>query len=694
MDALQSLMPAPRELKPGEGLFLFASLNLSLSSSANPKFSFALERFADRLYQRYGDRLPIIFETEAANAKISIVTPSSVVPMPDMDESYFLHVGPEGLWLVAEEEWGALRALQTLLQLVRLNGNGEWILPYVTIEDTPRFSWRGLLLDTSRHFMQVEHVERLLDGMEIAKLNVLHFHLANDQGFRLECETFPKLHEVGSEGAYYTKAEMQALIEFAANRGIRIVPEFCLPGHSVSWQVAYPELSASEEPPAQVGELRDIFSVPIDPSREETYEFIDRFVAEMAGLFPDPYFHTGGDEVNPGPWKSNERIVAFMLEKGFKRGRDLQAYFTGRYAALVAQHGKVAMGWEEVLHSEVDENVIVHLWKDGIYPPELARHPLLVSWNYYLDLQQPASWLYASDPHDFKVTDGEASSDLNVLGAEMCNWAETIHGGNLDLRTWPRGLAIAERFWSDRTFCDGPGKETLYERMAHVSSLLSASGLRHCAHVSQAMTELYGEEGGGSFAQFAKLIEPGAYPFLRRRRLVLERTLPRLFPAPLVERYSDVRRFVDHLAAESEEGRQFTLDVNAYFESMTEGGETLYEQLTQWQVLAKEIYSVSRRNAAMRKDGIPKVAKALGHVARIGLIALEALQAGKKLPPLHAWWLKRRLREYAYEIFFIDKDLIRRILRDLRKPDALNKHNVAIFPGVAHLLTRACGEEA
>ena len=152
-------------------------------------------------------------------------------------------------------------------------------------------------------------------------------------------------------------------------------------------------------------------------------------------------------------------------------------------------------------------------------------------------------------------------------------------------------------------------------------------------------------------------------------------------------------RFVDHLAAESEVGRKFTLDVEAYVEGKTEGAAALYEQLLQWQALATEIYSLSLGNEAMRKDGIPKVAKAAGSVARIGLTALATLQAGKKLSPMQRWWLKWRLHAYAYEIFFIDKDLIPRILRDLRKPDALNKHNVAIFPGVAHLLARACGEE-
>lgn len=695
MDALQGLMPMPAKVEAGEGQMSFASLALAADPATHGKFAKALERFSDRANRLFDASLPIIVDPAAGNIKVSIVKPAVDIPQPNMDESYCLHVGSEGIWLVAEEEWGAIRALQTLLQLLRYEEGTGWMLPFVTIEDCPRFRWRGILLDTSRHFMQVEHVRRLLDGMEMAKLNVLHFHLANDQGFRLECESYPKLHEIGSEGAYYTKDEMRALISEAADRGIRVVPEFCLPGHSVSWQVAYPELSSAAHPPTQVGELRDFFSVPIDPTREKTFEFIDQFVAEMAALFPDPFFHTGGDEVNPTAWKKNPEIVAFMGAQGFASARDLQAYFTGRYAAIVARHGKTAIGWEEVLHSDVDENVVLHLWKDGTYPAGLTRHPVLVSWNYYLDLQQPAHWLYDADPFDFSIKDGASQSELNVVGAEMCNWAETIHGGNLDLRTWPRGAAIAERFWSPRGYCDEAGRQTLYERLAYVSDVLSAGGMRHAAHVRNAMAELYGPDGEGAFAEFAALIEPAAYPFLRRRRLILERTLPRVFPAPVVERYSDVRRFVDHLAAESPEGRRFTIDVLDVIEKWDDGkGADLAARIAAWQGLAICIKALAKRNPRMRKDGIARVAGALAEVASIGLIALRAVEKGERLSSIRAWWLKRRLKKYAYETFFIDKDLISRILRGLRKPDVLNRHNVAIYPGVSHLLSRACEEEA
>lgn len=686
---LKYLMPMPVSVGVDEGTLFVTGLAVDAPTR---RVKEAVRRFASRLGNIFGLPLSLGAEGNSTRFLIEVQCAPVAFPRPDMNESYRLKISADGIHLVAQEEAGAQRGLQTLLQLFA-RVDGAWQLPHCEIEDSPRFSWRGMLLDTSRHFMQKQHVLRLLDCMEVAKLNVLHFHLANDQGFRLESETFPKLHEAGSEGDYYTKEEMAEIIAFAAERAIRVVPEFCLPGHSVSWQVAYPELSASDDPPTRIGETRGAFSIPIDPAREETYEFVDRFIAEMAEVFPDPYFHTGGDEVNPTAWKENPRIKDFMDAHGFKRGRDLQAYFTGRYAALVAKHGKIPIGWEEVLHSDVPEEVIVHLWKDGAYGADLARHPVLTSWNTYLDLQQPSDWLYRKDPLDFTIAGDLVPETVNMVGAEMTNWAETIHGGNLDMRTWPRGAAIAERFWSPRAYCDGVGAETLYERLAAFEGCLTAAGSRHKGHVVRACVELYEGADEETLGRFASLIEPAAYPFLRRRRLLLERALPRLFPAPDVERYSDMQRFVDHLPAESMVAREFRQDVASF---STTGdpdlARSIAERLLAWEALAQDVRAFARHHSAMRSDGLDRVARGLGRIARIGSACMRALQEGRGLPPHRAWWYRLRLKRYAYEVFYLDKDVLRRIVRDLRKPDVLNRHNIAIQPAVAHLLEMASGE--
>ncbi len=685
---LEHLMPMPVSVRGDTGVCVLRDLTVR---GLSPRLTSALDRFCDRLQKRFDAPLPKGQTGDASSIMVDVGDASSQIPMPDMEESYRLTVSVDGVRLAAPTEIGVIRGLQTLLQLV-VHEEGVWQLPCCEIEDCPRFSWRGMLLDTSRHFMGVEHVKRLLDCMEVAKLNVLHFHLANDQGFRMECETFPKLHREGSEGEYYSKADMQQLIATAADRGIRVVPEFCLPGHSVSWQVAYPELSASDDPPTRIGETRGAFSIPIDPAREETYAFIERFVEEMAAVFPDPFFHTGGDEVNPTAWKENPAIKAFMDEKGFKGGRDLQAYFTGRYAALVTKHSKTPIGWEEILHTNAPTDVIVHLWKDGAYGADLARHPVLTSWNTYLDLQQPADWLYGKDPLDFTI-DGKAPPDeLNMVGAEMTNWAETIDGDNLDMRTWPRGAAIAERFWSPRAYCNERGAETLYQRLKLFEPCLTAAGSRHEGHAARACTDLYQGADQKMLRRFAEVIEPAAYPFLRRRRLLLERSLPRLFPVSDVERYSDMRRFVDHLPAESTQGRQFRLDVESFSVSgNSETARSLAERLLDWDALAAEVRVSARTVPAMRTDGLPRIAIGLGRIARIGSQSLRALQQGRRLSPLRAWWYRRCLKAYAYEVFYLDKGVLRRIVRDLRKPDVLNRHNIAILPGVSHLLRMASG---
>lgn len=686
---LDHLMPMPVSVRASGDILVLNGLSID---APTPRLQAAALRLLSRLKQAGTPLLSIVEEEQGTPFLMAIPTSALPFPLPEMDESYVLCVAVDGVRLAAPTEIGALRGLQTLQQLITYK-NGAWQVPCCEIEDRPRFSWRGMLLDTSRHFMAKEHVFRLLDCMEVAKLNVLHFHLANDQGFRMECETFPKLHEQGSEGAYYTKEEMAEIIAFASDRGIRVVPEFCLPGHSVSWQVAYPDLSAADDPPTRIGETRGAFSIPIDPAREETYAFIDKFVAEMAEIFPDPYFHTGGDEVNPTAWKENPRIKSFMDALGLKRGRDLQAYFTGRYAALVAKHGKIPIGWEEVLHSDVSEDVIVHLWKDGAYAVDLARHPVLTSWNTYLDLQQSSEWLYGKDPIDFTINGEAPPETLNMVGAEMTNWAETIHGGNLDMRTWPRGAAIAERFWSPRAYCDGRGAETLYARLEVFEHCLTAAGSQHTGHAARACAELYEGADEEMLGRFASLIEPAAYPFLRRRRLLLERMLPRLFPVPDVERYSDVRRFVDHLPAESMAGREFRVDVEAFSKTGDpEMAQCIAERLLAWEMLAKEIQVLARQNSAMRSDGVDRIGSGLGRIARIGSRCLRALQKGRSLSSFWAWWYRLRLRVYAYEIFYLDKDVLQRIARDLRKPDVLNRHNIAILPGVAHLLDMASGE--
>src|SRR5262249_32966342 len=244
------------------------------------------------------------------------------------EESYSLSVGRSGAELTAATTLGAMRGLETFLQLVRITAQG-FAVPAVTIHDQPRFAWRGLMLDSSRHFLPLHVIKRNLDGMAALKLNVFHWHLSDNQGFRVESKRFPKLQEMGSDELYYTQDEIREVVEYAYDRGIRVVPEFDMPGHSTAWFVGYPELASAPGPYA-IERKWGVFDPAMDPTRESTYKFLDVFIGEMAKLFPDEFFHIGGDEVNGKQWDANPKIQQFMHSHGLKDNADLQAYFNRR----------------------------------------------------------------------------------------------------------------------------------------------------------------------------------------------------------------------------------------------------------------------------------------------------------------------------------------------------------------------------
>ena len=194
------------------------------------------------------------------------------------------------------------------------------------IQDQPRFPWRGLMIDIARHYQPPEVLKRNLDAMAAVKLNVFHWHLTEDQGFRVESKKFPKLHTMGSDGFFYTQDQVREIIAYAAERGIRVIPEFDIPGHATSWLVGHPELGSAPGP-YKIERGAGIFEPALDPTRDQTYKFLDGFLGEMAALFPDAYMHIGGDENEGKQWDRNPQIQAFMKAKGIKDNHALQAYF-------------------------------------------------------------------------------------------------------------------------------------------------------------------------------------------------------------------------------------------------------------------------------------------------------------------------------------------------------------------------------
>ena len=323
--------------------------------------------------------------------------------------------------------------------------------PAIHIEDRPRFPWRGLMLDVSRHWMPVEVVERNLDAMAAVKLNVFHWHLSDDQGFRAESRRFPRLQQLGSDGNFYTQADIRHVVAYARDRGIRVVPEFDMPGHTNSWLVGYPEL-ASAPGPYSIGRTWGVYDGAMDPTREETYEFLDAFLGEMTQLFPDPYFHIGGDEVNGKQWSQSASIQAFAKEHNLEGTRGLQVYFNQRIQKLLQKYGKIMVGWDEVLHPDLPADTVVQSWRGQASLAEAASKGYrgILSAGYYLDHLRPASYHYGIDPladAAQKLTPEEAS---RILGGEACMWAEYADAETVDSRIWPRAAVIAERLWSPK----------------------------------------------------------------------------------------------------------------------------------------------------------------------------------------------------------------------------------------------------
>ena len=273
------------------------------------------------------------------------------------DESYELTVADSGAKLTAPTALGAIRGLQTFLQLVQITPTG-FAAPAVTIKDQPRFPWRGLLIDVSRHFIPIDVLKRNIDGMAAVKMNVLHWHLSDDQGFRVESKKFPKLTGMGSDGMFYTQSEIRELIAYAHDRGVRVMPEFDIPGHSRSWVIGYPELASGPGP--YTLENGDPI---LDPTRDSTYKFLEKFIAEMSKLFPDAYFHIGGDEVDGKQWDANPKIQEFIHAHNMKNNQDLQAYFNQRLEKIVAKHHKTMVGWDEILHPDLPKTIVVQSWR-------------------------------------------------------------------------------------------------------------------------------------------------------------------------------------------------------------------------------------------------------------------------------------------------------------------------------------------
>ncbi len=616
-----NLMPMPASVQMGTGqLPITASFSVAVTGARDASLDEELSRFQTQLSRQTGIPLhpgagvPPKLTIHAEHAR-------EAVQKLGEDESYELTVIDSSASLRAPTTLGALRGLQTFLQLVQITPDG-FAVPAVTIKDQPRFAWRGLMFDVSRHFIPLDVLKRNLDGMAAVKMNVLHWHLSDDQGFRVESKIFPKLHELGSDGMFYTQEEVRELIAYAHDRGIRVVPEFDMPGHSTSWLVGYPEL-ASAPGPFSIGRTIGVYDPVLDPTEETTYKFLEKFIGEMTKLFPDEYFHIGGDEVNGKEWAANPKIQAFMRAHGMKTNQDLQAYFNQHLQKIVAKNHKTMVGWDEILHPDLPKTIVVQSWRGQASLAAAVKpgYSGLLSYGYYLDLMWPASRHYAIDPMADAAATLSPEEKGRILGGESCMWAEWVTPENVDSHIWPRNAAIAERLWSPQSLTD---VNSMYTRLNAVSLDLEWLGLTHRSAREQMLQRMAGTGDISALRVLADVVAPGQdYSREDGSKAPID------LRAPLT-------RLIDAVYPESDTARQFSALVQTYVQSGAKD-QTAETQIRTWLTLWRDndakLSPLLSQSALLQEDA--PLSQDLSALGAAGLQALDYLDNAQTAPD--AW---------------------------------------------------------
>ncbi len=623
-----NLMPVPASVQPREGkLPITPTFAVAVTGNTEVRLQHAVEIFTERLHEETG-MLPVdvgLTDVSKANLVIRTEAISRDVQEPGEDESYALDVSSTRATLSAANTLGAMRGLETFLQLVEVTPEG-FAVPAVTIRDQPRFPWRGLMIDVSRHFIPLEVLKRNLDAMAAVKMNVFHWHLSDDQGFRVESRRFPNLQQMGSDGLYYTQEEVRELIAYARDRGIRVVPEFDMPGHTTAWFVGYPELSGK---PGTYSITRTwgIFDAAMDPTQERTYRFLDEFIGEMAKLFPDPYFHIGGDEVNGKQWDANPKIQAFMHLHSLKNNQDLQAYFNTRVQELVRRHGKTMVGWDEILRPDLPKTIVVQSWRGQASLAEASKQGYrgLLSYGYYLDLMWPAARHYAVDPLGDGASDLNAEQRSRVLGGEACMWSEYASPENIDARIWPRAAVIAERLWSAPTVQD---VASMYARMEILRRRLDLLRLTHDSVYPLMLRRIAGSDDPGPVRVLADVVEP--VKDYAREELALT---PATSSSPL-------NRLVDTARPESATAREFSEMVDQYVAGKADGAtkDRMRALLMTWRDNQTKLQPLATKSFLLQ-EVIP-ISQNLSALAAGGLQAMDYISGGQTAS---AEWTKELL---------------------------------------------------
>lgn len=495
-----AIIPKPTSLKRTTGEFVLPSA-IVISSNSFEDSKYAVAFLKDKLEKNTASQVKTVLGDKKAGTINFLLVSTTENQLGD--EGYSLTVHRKTIIIKANSAAGLFYGVQTLLQLFPKEiERGQkrldfvWKLPCVEIRDSPRLGWRGLLFDVSRHFFTKDEVKQYIDGMVRYKYNVLHLHLSDNEGWRIEIKKYPKLTEIGAwrpkregnfgtfdppardaandYGGFYTQEDIRELVQYAKERFVNIMPEIDVPGHSLAAVAAYPELSCTADAKnyrvrsgekimdwSAGGELPEaIYDNNLCPANEQVYQFIDDVISEIAPLFPFHYIHMGGDETSTNYWEKSDGIKSLMQRENLKDMRAVQGYFIMRVNRLVQKHGKKFMGWDEILASEVPEDAAVMAWHTPEKGAEATqrKHPVVMTpFGYtYLDLRQADAIIEPPVYKELRLSKAyqfnpvPKGADINyILGGQANLWTEQVYNiRHAEYMTWPRAFAIAEALWS------------------------------------------------------------------------------------------------------------------------------------------------------------------------------------------------------------------------------------------------------
>jgi hexosaminidase len=490
-DQTISIIPAPEQMIPTNAKYTITQATKIVVEQGDEEARRVANMLAKRFETVAGWRLSIE-ETKKYSPKRNVVLFTTAGATPALGkEGYELSVTNDGVVIKAPEAAGMFYGMQTIFQLLPPEIEGQskvsakWQLPGVQITDKPRFKWRGMHLDVCRHFMPLDFIRKYIDNMAMHKLNTFHWHLTEDQGWRIEIKKYPKLTEVGAwrkeslighvrdtphkfdgkrHGGFYTQEEAKEIVQYAKERFITVIPEIEMPGHAKAAIAAYPELGVTGKPVEVAtywGVFPDIFNV-----EETTFRFLEDVLAEVMTIFPSEYIHIGGDEAIKDQWKASDRIQQKIKEIGLKDEHELQSYFIRRMEKFINSKGRKLIGWDEILEGGLAPNATVMSWQglEGGIAAAKARHDVIMTpiqslyfWTYQGDPKTeplaaggyiPLQKVYNFDPVPSALTSAE---EKYVLGAQGCAWTEYMETPkDVEYMVFPRISALAEIVWSPK----------------------------------------------------------------------------------------------------------------------------------------------------------------------------------------------------------------------------------------------------